>query len=283
MWLNKSSTDGSLSNTAPNLLLSAVQTYQAAFAQEPWNEYFTMEEVLDTFSHLVEKGDLGFAISDNRVIGFVGGFPYSDGKTYYIDELAIHPDCQGKGYGGLLLKEFMTKFSHRFNRIELRTSAQNQGAMGLYIKYGFVPTGKSEIQYQVRQDGQIRLDERIYLCNDFHLNRVVVVERNESTVAIVFDKCYPQSRSMIHSQIQERFDRPTLTTCFIDLPRHPDAMVRFNLIGSATKGAIESSLIVMTQGKDYEGVYETDSGTHSFAIKSEQVVTVLHDGRLKLI
>lgn len=297
-WFNHQNVNELGLQIAPELLSTAVATYQAAFAEAPWNECFSEEEVISTFTRLARTGTLGFAICESKAIGLVGGYPYENESTYYIDELAINPSCQGKGYASELLQEFMLKIAAHVDRVVLRTSARHQGAMGLYTKFGFAVSGKTEMEYQLRQDGRIRLDERVYLCNDFRLNRVAVIERGGEVTAFVFDNCSQYNRHRLQARIRtawvEKYDYDQTVNidhcCFIALPQDPDAMTRLEFLDPNSHPlAEESCLLLMTEGKDYSGVYESGTKSVPFEIQDGHLVggsgtkmRVLFDGRFTL-
>jgi ribosomal protein S18 acetylase RimI-like enzyme len=59
--------------------------------------------------------------------------------------IAVHPDCQGSGYGSLLFKalvEGASKLEPRITRIELFVRSGNAGAIRLYERLGFVFEGR---------------------------------------------------------------------------------------------------------------------------------------------
>lgn len=60
-------------------------------------------------------------------------------KEIYIQDVAVLPEYQGKGIGTLLLKEFMNRAkSLNVNRVWLTSEADNDSAMKLWKKFGFV-------------------------------------------------------------------------------------------------------------------------------------------------
>lgn len=89
-----------------------------------------------------------FAICiDNKIVGFTMlafDEEYQDpDDRYWLWRFMIDENCQGRGYGGLALKEIIGYFkSHGANNITLSTKESNQRAIGLYHKFGFRETGQ---------------------------------------------------------------------------------------------------------------------------------------------
>lgn len=94
-----------------------IELYINVFNREPWNEswtYSTAKERLTDFIHTPKH--LGFLLYENDdLIGFIAGNGKKTdvGLTFYLGELCITHQVQGKGYGSKLLlhleKELMKK------------------------------------------------------------------------------------------------------------------------------------------------------------------------------
>jgi len=70
---------------------SAVNTYQRAFGNPPYEEAFTDEEALGALQFILDQGgDLMVGQADNEVIALAGGYMKA-GDVYYIEELAVDP------------------------------------------------------------------------------------------------------------------------------------------------------------------------------------------------
>jgi ribosomal protein S18 acetylase RimI-like enzyme len=67
---------------------------------------------------------------------------YRDSHKMYVGGLAIHPLHTGKGYGVLLMQEIISfaKANNR-SRVDLTVSTENEKAIALYKKCGFVIEG----------------------------------------------------------------------------------------------------------------------------------------------
>jgi ribosomal protein S18 acetylase RimI-like enzyme len=67
---------------------------------------------------------------------------YRDSHKMYVGGLAIHPAHTGKGYGVLLMQDIITfAKAHNRRRVDLTVSAENEKAIALYKKCGFVIEG----------------------------------------------------------------------------------------------------------------------------------------------
>lgn len=80
-----------------------------AFSQEPWNDKWKSDEQLTKYvTGLTDnKNSLSLGLVDNeKLIGVaVGRIKYwYDGDEYWIDDLAILPQAQGKGCGSEFMK-----------------------------------------------------------------------------------------------------------------------------------------------------------------------------------
>lgn len=71
------------------------------------------------------------------VVGMIGGKPERWGRIY---ALAVHPDVRGRKLGARLLKDMIGLLqSHHAGRIFLEVRADNNAAIKLYERAGFVP------------------------------------------------------------------------------------------------------------------------------------------------
>lgn len=84
-----------------------IQLYVNVFNSEPWNEKWTYEVARERLTDLFHTPKfLGFLLYDNgKLIGFIAGNSKKTykGLTFYLAELCINNQIQGKGYGSKLL------------------------------------------------------------------------------------------------------------------------------------------------------------------------------------
>jgi putative acetyltransferase len=67
---------------------------------------------------------------------------FRDAHKVYLGGLAIHPDKSGKGEGAKMMEEIITFCKqNNFLRVELSVSTENEKAIRLYERSGFVKEG----------------------------------------------------------------------------------------------------------------------------------------------
>ena len=82
---------------------------------------------------------------NNERIGFYQGQLVNE-RTYYIENICIIPEYQGKGIGTEILKSVLNEYSDK--NIEIQYFKQNPVGK-LYKKLGFEPNGGTEFHYQM--------------------------------------------------------------------------------------------------------------------------------------
>jgi RimJ/RimL family protein N-acetyltransferase len=93
---------------------------------------------------LLEKKQIFIYESEGRATGMCKLVPqqHRDAHRVYLGGLAIHPDHAGKGEGKKMLEEIVDYCrQNNFLRIELTVAAENEKAIHLYEKAGFVKEG----------------------------------------------------------------------------------------------------------------------------------------------
>lgn len=120
----------------------AKQFFVAVFSKEPWNDDWSDKEQLDKYiKELVEQDhSLVFGLFDGEeMVGLSMGYAFHwySGTEYYIKELCIKTEAQGRGLGtrflGLMEKALVEKGIHQ---IFLQTD-RNVPACDFYKKNGF--------------------------------------------------------------------------------------------------------------------------------------------------
>ncbi len=84
-------------------------------------------------------------IFNNEMIGFYQGQVVNE-RTYYVENICIIPEYQGKGIGTEILKSVINEYSDK--NIEIQYFKQNPIGR-LYEKLGFEHNGETEFHYQM--------------------------------------------------------------------------------------------------------------------------------------
>lgn len=151
------------------------EVYQKAFAEYPYYESFTDEQVLETIQELTfNSGGICYVMTLNgEVIGLCGGYslrntaeiselfkehyPKVDlGNVFYFAELAVNKKYRRRGYGSMLIDtriEFMKK--HFVAGLQ-RTQVEGSNSLNLYKKRGFaqIPGMIQQVETYVMDSGQ---------------------------------------------------------------------------------------------------------------------------------
>lgn len=103
------------------------------------------EVILASPQRLVDEGGaVLFLLVDGEVVG-TGGLQKLDDETAEVVKMAIEPTHQGKGLGGWIMAALLDEARRLgFRRAYIETNADLASANGLYLKYGFRPTGQTE-------------------------------------------------------------------------------------------------------------------------------------------
>lgn len=93
------------------------EIYAAAFSGEPWNDNWKTDDAVIHISEIMEsKQSYGLEyIVDGKVAGFILGSSmlFHWGRMFEINDLAVHPDYQGKGIAKKLLNTCIEEIKHR--------------------------------------------------------------------------------------------------------------------------------------------------------------------------
>lgn len=105
--------------------LREIQTRALA---EPW------PELLETACHGPPPL---YVLEDGEVVGYVIVLAEKD-SVAYVPELAVHPDCQGQGYGSELVSFLFAHLDdEEFTEVRLTVQADDARARGFYDSHGF--------------------------------------------------------------------------------------------------------------------------------------------------
>ncbi|MEV0357670.1 GNAT family N-acetyltransferase [Nocardia sp. NPDC050697] len=258
----------------PDTFAEAIEVYRQAFRAEPYREEFSETAAREALDYLFSKGgDLILGSLDGRVVALSGGYP--QGAGYFIEEMAVLPAFQQQGIGRLMLRALQqTNQARQADWHEIRTTAKNVVARGLYRSEGFVDVPPTQAAAHLRTDGRVAVDERAYLvCRKNEqmniepadrLRRVVVAYPGGNATAVVFDQLLGADREDLNTRLIRALGEqyPELPgveqCCFVTTPDHdPSAIGRMEMFGGEFCGNAARSVIWSIIGdQDYAGSIE---------------------------
>jgi GNAT superfamily N-acetyltransferase len=113
----------------------------SAEQMEAWSELLTITEAY------IESNSVYKLVIDNKVIGYYSFYPEND-QTIKLDNLFVLPEYIGKGFGQMLMNDFL---------LRLKTTTANKilldadpNAEKFYTKSGFVTIGQIETSIKDR-------------------------------------------------------------------------------------------------------------------------------------
>ncbi len=110
------------------------QLDQAAFAP-PWQMSFQ-----DLRQAYRIASSCTVAVENDAILGFQVSTFFFDGA--HLARLAVHPDVQGRGIGGALLGDLLSRYIGRgINMMTVNTQASNYQSRRLYERFGFKTNG----------------------------------------------------------------------------------------------------------------------------------------------
>ncbi|GAB6258112.1 MULTISPECIES: GNAT family N-acetyltransferase [Peribacillus] len=127
--------------TSENLEL-CIELYINVFNREPWNEGWTYETAKERLSDLLHTPKfLGFLFHiDHNPVGFIAGnskVSYQ-GLTYYLAELCVNNEMQGKGQGSKMLRSLEAELQKREIKSLYLLTANDGLAEAFYLKNDYV-------------------------------------------------------------------------------------------------------------------------------------------------
>ena len=116
------------------------------YVEQCWGKWDDIDQK-NRFKESMEKTfDRTYIIMFNSErIGFYQGQLVND-RTYFIENICIIPEYQGKGIGTKILQSKLKEYSDK--NIEIQYFKQNPVG-NLYKKLGFEPNGETEFHYQM--------------------------------------------------------------------------------------------------------------------------------------
>lgn len=132
--------------------------YQAAFAEPPWNEAWSANDVENDlrFAEAQQDSIVLVAQDGRELLGFTWGyrislvkFPFLDGlvddRANYMDEIAVSRRLRRQGVGKLLVMTYLEAVERRgLPSSVLRTDERNPASMGLFARMGYLPLKDKE-------------------------------------------------------------------------------------------------------------------------------------------
>ena len=144
--------------------LPAVFSNEQAAYEFPWTEGL-LSDCLDT-----EGYNCAVVCRNDQVVGH--GIVTAVVDEAHIQNLCIHPDYQGRGWGRVLLDWFIEAARRReLNRMFLEVRASNTPAIALYQAAGFVEIGRRRDYYPA----PVGREDAVLLCNEIAEEDVAAV------------------------------------------------------------------------------------------------------------
>ena len=100
---------------------------------EKWRDELTI-----TAPYIEANEVFKYCLNEQLIVGYYACF-YADESTVKLDNLFIHPDYIGKGYGRIMMEDFMARVKDKANKITL--DADPNAAL-FYQKLGFKEVGQ---------------------------------------------------------------------------------------------------------------------------------------------
>ncbi len=111
------------------------------------------------------------AVCEGRAVGHLGILLNQHPRRKHVASfgIAIHPDYQGKGVGTAMMAELIRLADHWLNliKIELSVFIDNEPAIALYKKFGFIVEGES--RYDVFRQGEYAHSYRLARFHPGHI------------------------------------------------------------------------------------------------------------------
>lgn len=136
-----------LTKLTENYISEVAEIERLCFGSDAWSK----ESILSS----LEKSYCTFEvlIVDSEVVGYYSY--YNIAGEAYINNVAVHPKHQNKGYGTKLINSLIEKAKKEASAITLEVRASNIIAQKLYEKAGFEKVGIRPKFYNNTEDGVI--------------------------------------------------------------------------------------------------------------------------------
>ena len=160
------------------------QTYQEAFSQAPYFEYFSDSDVKEIFESYLKTGISFVAVDKGQVIGFSAATPIdanpgvldavrnsiTKSNVWYMADLGVKSDYRRQGIANELVKIRIDSIPNNA-QIIMRTSVDNHASQNIYKALGFTRI-QNAIQNveQARQNQSVQSDIRLFMTKDKNAN-----------------------------------------------------------------------------------------------------------------
>ena len=106
------------------------------------SEYFEIEDIDIALAKnpkkIIDDGGFVFSLVDNKtIVGVCALFNEGNG-VFELARMAVAKQCQGQGYGSVLIKTCLNKLNHiGASKVHLLSNTKLTTAINLYKKHGF--------------------------------------------------------------------------------------------------------------------------------------------------
>lgn len=108
---------------------------------DAWTRKMFEDELLNPLAYYI------VLVQDENIVGYAGFWDIIDDAQ--IMNVAVDTEYRGKGYGNLLIEEFIREAKDRnLDTMSLEVRVSNEPAIKLYEKYGFEIQGRRKKYYQ---------------------------------------------------------------------------------------------------------------------------------------
>ncbi len=151
-----------------------IELYREVFAEPPWNEEWTKEEVERNIEDAINRNGTVLMAGDPELVGFAWGYPDPEraakvglGEGYfYIAEVAVQKDYRNKGVGTTLMMELERYAVERYRTSGFFFRTLNEAMIALGKKLGYRELGYAEQVRKERTSGEVQQDRRVYFFKE---------------------------------------------------------------------------------------------------------------------
>ncbi|RKL64667.1 GNAT family N-acetyltransferase [Salipaludibacillus neizhouensis] len=122
-------------------LEQSIELYMKVFNSEPWDETWSYEIAKERLFDLINTPKFfGYSLYiEDKLVGFIAGNNKKShqGLTYYLAELCVSNEIQGKGYGTKLLQLLETELKNRDTKSLYLLTSNGGLAEAFYKKNGY--------------------------------------------------------------------------------------------------------------------------------------------------